>query len=118
VSGLAGDRTSIGEAVSALDDLASVTTGLLQEGREPLKQDIAQLGRLSTNLNDDSPTVDRFLRTLPVKMAAIGRIGSYGSWMNFYMCEASVTGVTYKQYPGESRPAPTGVRSDAARCGS
>jgi phospholipid/cholesterol/gamma-HCH transport system substrate-binding protein len=51
-------------------------------------------------------------------MAAIGRIGSYGSWMNFYMCEASVTGVTYKQYPGESRPAPTGVRSDAARCGS
>ncbi|MFB4302559.1 MCE family protein [Actinomadura sp. NTSP31] len=118
VSGLAGDRTSIGNAISALDDLAGVTTGLLQEGRAPLKQDIAQLGRLSANLNDDSPTIDRFLRTLPVKMAAIGRIGSYGSWMNFYMCEASVTGVTYKQYPGETHPAPTGVHSDAARCGS
>jgi phospholipid/cholesterol/gamma-HCH transport system substrate-binding protein len=118
VSGLAGDRTSIGNAISALDDLAGVTTDLLQEGRAPLKQDIAQLGRLSTNLNDDSPTIEAFLRTLPVKMAAIGRIGSYGSWMNFYMCEASVTGVTYKQYPGESRPAPTGVHPDAARCGS
>ncbi|MEU9017470.1 MCE family protein [Actinomadura sp. NPDC048394] len=118
VSGLAGDRTSIGNAISALDDLAGATTDLLQEGRAPLKQDIAQLGRLSTNLNDDSPTVEKFLRTLPVKMAAIGRIGSYGSWMNFYMCEASVTGVTYQQYPGETHPAPTGVHSDAARCGS
>jgi hypothetical protein len=26
--------------------------------------------------------------------------------------------VTYKQYPGETHPAPTGVHSDAARCGS
>lgn len=118
VSGLAADRTSIGEAVGALDDLAATTTGLLRDGREPLKRDIAQLGRLSKNLADESPTIDSFLKLLPVKMAAIGRIGSYGSWLNFYMCEAVVTGAAYKQYPGEEHPPPTGVRSEAARCGS
>ncbi|MFC6880589.1 MULTISPECIES: MCE family protein [Actinomadura] len=117
VSGLAADRRPIGEAITALDDLASTTTGLLKDGREPLKRDIAQLGRLSTNLADDSPTVDSFLKTLPVKMATIGRIGSYGSWLNLYLCEAALTGAEYKQYPGENHPRPTGVPLTAERCG-
>ncbi|MFD0684248.1 MCE family protein [Actinomadura fibrosa] len=118
VSGLAADRVPIGEAISALDDLANTTTGLLRDGRAPLKQDIAQLGRLSANLDADSPTVDSFLRLLPVKMAAIGRIGSYGSWLNLYMCEAVVTGAKYKQYPGEDHPVPSGVPMTAERCSS
>ncbi|MGI5169523.1 MCE family protein [Spirillospora sp. CA-253888] len=117
VSGLAADRKPIGEAIGALDALAGSTAALLREGRDPLKRDIAQLGRLSDNLNDDAPTVEHFLRTLPDKMTAIGRLGSYGSWMNFYMCEALVTGATYQQIPGETHPAPTGVKSTAARCG-
>jgi phospholipid/cholesterol/gamma-HCH transport system substrate-binding protein len=118
VSGLAADRTAIGEAISALDDLAGTTTGLLQDGREPLKRDIEQLGRLSENLSDESPTVDRFLRLLPVKMTAIGRIASYGSWMNLYLCEADLSGVTYRQYPGEEHPPPTGVPLTDRRCGA
>lgn len=117
VSGLAADRTAIGEAIGALDDLARTTTGLLKDGREPLKRDIEQLGRLSENLADESPTVDAFLRLLPVKMAAIGRIGSYGSWLNLYLCEADLSGATYKQYPGEDHPPPTGIPLTAERCG-
>jgi ABC-type transporter Mla subunit MlaD len=117
VSGLAADRTAIGEAISALDDLAGTTTGLLKDGRAPLKRDIEQLGRLSRNLSDDSPKVDAFLRLLPVKMAAIGRIASYGSWLNLYLCEADLSGVTYKQYPGEQHPPPTGIPLTAERCG-
>ncbi|MGI8332993.1 MCE family protein [Actinomadura scrupuli] len=118
VSGLAADRRPIGDAISALDGLAGSTADLLQAGRKPLKQDIAQLGRLSGNLAGDSAAVDGFLRLLPVKMAAIGRLGSYGSWLNFYVCEATVTGATYQQFPGESHPPPTGVPGTAARCRS
>ena len=118
VSGLAADRTAIGQAISALDDLAGTTTGLLRDGREPLKRDIAQLGRLSRNLADDSPKVDSFLRLLPVKMEAIGRIASYGSWLNLYLCEADLSGVTYRQYPGEDHPAPTGIPLTDRRCGA
>lgn len=118
VSGLASDRTAIGEAISALDDLAGTTAGLLRDGRGPLKRDIEQLGRLSANLADESDTVGRFLETLPVKMEAIGRVASYGSWLNLYMCEATVTGVVYEQYPGEEHPPPTGVPATDARCGA
>lgn len=118
VSGLAADRTAIGQAISALDDLTGTTTDLLADGREPLKRDIEQLGRLSTNLSDESPKVDAFLRLLPVKMAAIGRIASYGSWLNLYLCEADLSGVTYKQYPGENHPPPTGIPLTAERCGA
>ncbi|WP_018653211.1 MCE family protein [Actinomadura flavalba] len=119
VSGLAADRKPIGEAVSALDDLANSTAGLLRDGRAPLKNDIRELGRLSNNLNRDAPTIERFLATTPTKMEAIGRIASYGSWMNFYLCEAIVTGVKYEKVgEGEKQPAdPKGRVDEAARCG-
>ncbi|MFG2003289.1 MCE family protein [Spirillospora sp. NPDC048911] len=119
VSGLAADRKPIGEAVGALDDLARSTAGLLEAGRAPLKKDVAQLGRLSQNLADESDTVEKFLNTLPVKMNAIGRLGSYGSWMNLYLCEAKLSGATYQQFPDARRPPPTGIpitRESTPRC--
>ncbi|HEX8870927.1 MAG TPA: MCE family protein, partial [Lentzea sp.] len=41
VSGLAQDRQPIGDAITALGDLTNATAGLLEQGREPLKNDIA-----------------------------------------------------------------------------
>lgn len=118
VSGLSADRESIGEAVGALDELTNSTAALLQAGREPLRKDVAQLGRLSENLAAESATVDRFLKLLPIKMEAIGRLGSYGSWMNLYLCEVELTGATYRQYPDAKPPAPTGIPLTDARCQS
>ncbi|MBC6461603.1 MCE family protein [Actinomadura sp. HBU206391] len=112
VSGLAADRRPIGEAISAMSDLTGSTAGLLQAGRAPLKQDITELGRLSRNLANDSPTVEVFLRRLPVKMQAITRLASYGSWLNFYLCEATVTGVG----TSDGSPPPTGIPITERRC--
>ncbi|GAA2106404.1 MCE family protein [Actinomadura alba] len=112
VSGLAADRRPIGEAISAMSDLTNSTAGLLQAGRAPLKQDIAELGRLSRNLANDSPTVDTFLRRLPTKMQTITRLASYGSWLNFYLCEAKVTGVG----TSDGSSPPTGIPVTESRC--
>ncbi|HWG61334.1 MAG TPA: MCE family protein [Streptosporangiaceae bacterium] len=114
VSGLAADRKPIGTAISALSSLSTATAGLLQVGRAPLQTDITQLGRLASNLSHNSPAVNSFLQTLPKKMSAIGRLASYGSWFNFFLCDASVTGV--KNSLGG--PAPTGIPLTAARCQS
>jgi len=46
-----------------------------------------------------------------VKMEEIGKLASYGGWLNFFMCDATVTGV--KEQFG---PNPTGVHVNAARC--
>jgi phospholipid/cholesterol/gamma-HCH transport system substrate-binding protein len=110
VAGLAADRVPIGSAISSISSLTSATAGLLAVSRPPLKADIAQLGKVSSNLNANSAAVARFLATLPVKLAAIARLASYGSWVNFYLCSATVTGV--RGVPGGS----AGVHGSTARC--
>jgi phospholipid/cholesterol/gamma-HCH transport system substrate-binding protein len=114
VSGLAADREPLGSAISAIGSLTSATAGLLQVARSPLHTDIVQLGRLATNLADNSPAVNTFLTTLPAKMADIARLASYGSWLNFYLCQAAVTGLNIA--PGGK--VPTTVPVTAARCSS
>jgi phospholipid/cholesterol/gamma-HCH transport system substrate-binding protein len=114
VSGLAADRQSIGSAIGAVASLNSATAGLLQVGRAPLSQDITQLGRLAGNLAANSGTVNTFLQNLPVKMTDIARLSSYGSWLNFYLCAATVTGVS----SSTGGSGPSGVPVTAARCTS
>jgi len=111
VSGLAADRGPIGSAISAIATLSTATAGLLQVARPPLRTDITQLGRVAGTLAANSPTVNTFLQTLPVKMSQIARLASYGSWLNFFMCDALVSGVTQ-----QFGPNPTGVPVTAARC--
>lgn len=111
VSGLAADRGSIGTAITAIGSLTSATAGLLQVARPGLRADITQLGRLASNLAASSGTVNTFLQNLPAKMADIARLASYGSWLNFFLCQASVSGVH-----NEFGPPPAGVHSNAARC--
>jgi phospholipid/cholesterol/gamma-HCH transport system substrate-binding protein len=91
VSGLAADRQPISDAIGSLGDLANTTAGLLDQGRAPLKTDIAGLGSLSKNLNANQGTVQHFIQFLPQKLSAIIPTASYGSWFNFFLCSAGGT---------------------------
>jgi phospholipid/cholesterol/gamma-HCH transport system substrate-binding protein len=86
VSGLAEDRKTIGQSIDGLAGLTTSVGDLFNEARAPLKGSIAALGTLSENLADAEPVLDRFFKNLPTKFDKIGRIGSYGSWLNFYIC--------------------------------
>jgi phospholipid/cholesterol/gamma-HCH transport system substrate-binding protein len=92
VSGLAGDRTAIGGAIEGLADLTGATAGLLEQARQPLKESITGLGVLASNLVAGSADLQQFLVATPEKFDALGRTASYGSWLNFYLCEATVVG--------------------------
>ncbi len=93
VSGLAADRKPIGEAIGSIGQLADVTAGLVSDARPALRDDIAALGALSTNLAGSEQLIDGVLRFLPEKLNTLSRAGSYGSWFNFYLCglEGTVT---------------------------
>jgi phospholipid/cholesterol/gamma-HCH transport system substrate-binding protein len=110
VSGLAADRGSIGDAISGLSGLADATTRLLQQGRQPLRDDITQLGGVAANLAANSGLVEQFLVTLPTKLDALGRTASYGSWLNFYLCSATTDAPAP---PGGATP---GIPVTAGRC--
>ncbi|SEP51464.1 MCE family protein [Amycolatopsis saalfeldensis] len=107
VSGLAGDRTAIGDAIGGIADLSQSTAGLFEQARPGLKDSISGLGTLSQHLNTGQSDVDNFLNKLPPKLNDLGRIGSYGSWLNFYLCSATL----------QTSP-PRGVPATAARCGA
>lgn len=111
VSGLAEDAKPIGAAIGGLGDLAESTAELLEEGRAPLKRSITALGDLSGNLADNTAVFEKFLANLPVKYDRIGTLVSYGSWFNFYLCEASSDAA-----PAPGGP-PVGVPATQARCG-
>ena len=88
-TGLAQQRGTIGDAISALGDLTNTTAGLLSSVRPPLKDDIAALGVLAGTLADHGDTVDKFLAGLPHKVQTISRVSSYGGWYNYYLCSMS-----------------------------
>ncbi|HEY9438296.1 MAG TPA: MCE family protein [Streptomyces sp.] len=94
VTGFAGDRKPLGDAVTAMGALTTVTAGLVDDARAPLRKDIKQLGRLTGQLSENTPQIESFLQKTPAKMAAISRLTSYGSWLNLYLCEARVSGVS------------------------
>lgn len=89
VSGLALDREAIGSSIQSLGVLSEVTAGLLADGREPLKNDLAQLGNLAGGLNQNSDILEHEIQLLPDKLTAITHTATYGSWFNFYLCDFS-----------------------------
>ncbi len=107
VSGLAGDRAAIGDAISGIGALTESTAGLFEQARPPLQESIAGLKEVAGTLAQNQSDVDRFLTNLPVKFDAIGRTASYGSWMNFFLCRATL----------ETTP-PRGVFVPTPRCES
>ena len=86
VSGLAQDREPIGNAIQSIGTLTQVTGSFLEDARPPLRDDIRNLGDLATELDKGRPAVERFLQYSPFKLNRISRVGSYGSWFNFYLC--------------------------------
>ena len=118
VSGLAADREPIGQAIVSIDQLAATTAGLLRDARPPLRDDIAGLGALSTNLADSAQVIDRVLRFLPEKLTKLSRAASYGSWFNFYLC--GIEGTVTVPLPDVAANAPLVVPlttpPPAARC--
>jgi phospholipid/cholesterol/gamma-HCH transport system substrate-binding protein len=113
VTGLAEDRQVIGQSFDGMSKLTRSVAGLLDQGRAPLRTSITELGRLSGNLADEGPVLDRFLERLPDKLDAIGRLGSYGSWLNVYLCQVGGAIPDPEGYLGG-----VGVDLTASRCGA
>ncbi|PZS35439.1 MAG: MCE family protein [Pseudonocardiales bacterium] len=107
VSGLAADRTVIGASLDAISNLTDSTAGLVTDTRPSIKNDINSLYTVSKTLNDSQAIVEGVLQRLPGKLTAITKTATYGSWLNFYLCDLAVVGL----------PVPiTGPNPDTGRC--
>jgi phospholipid/cholesterol/gamma-HCH transport system substrate-binding protein len=114
VSGLAADRTAIGDAVANISGLTTATAGLLRDARPDLRADIDQLGKLSGTLAENQDVLNQTLSRLPGEYRDLTGTASDGSWFNFYLCQ--LDGTVTLPVVGD-QPVPP-VHSDKARCGS
>jgi phospholipid/cholesterol/gamma-HCH transport system substrate-binding protein len=86
---LAEDRKTIGGSLDNISDLSETVADLLTRSRPLLKKDVAELRRLLVILNDpeNRAHMDEALVLLPDMLEKQTRIGTYGSWYNYYLCE-------------------------------
>lgn len=86
VSGLAANSKPLAESVSRLNDTSANMTTLLADVRPSLREDIAQIDRVATLINEDEPFVENVMNRLPSDFEKMGRLGVYGSFFQFYLC--------------------------------
>jgi phospholipid/cholesterol/gamma-HCH transport system substrate-binding protein len=111
VSGLAADRTAIGDAVTNISGLTRATTSLLRDARPSLAADISALNTLAGTLQNNTSVLESTLNRAPARLDALTRTASYGSWFNFYLCELDGRVVIAS---GQSVPAT--FHAASARC--
>ncbi|RMI28242.1 MCE family protein [Nocardia stercoris] len=90
ISGLAADKDPIGAALPRLAGATSDLQDLLKQARPDLQNDFDQLGKLSTNLNNNTDDIQWILDRLPDTYKKLTRIGSYGSFLNMYICGTNI----------------------------
>jgi phospholipid/cholesterol/gamma-HCH transport system substrate-binding protein len=90
VAELSDNRDTIGSAITSLSAGTTSVADLLTQSRPPLNGTVDQLNRLSANIAGDLPTLDEALQTAPGNYRKLVRLGSYGSWFNYYLCGLTV----------------------------
>ena len=86
---VARDRDVIGRSVENVSTLAEELASLLVQSRPAIKGDVHQIHRLAAILKDpkSEAIINEALERLPTMFRRQVRIGSYGSWYNYYLCD-------------------------------
>jgi phospholipid/cholesterol/gamma-HCH transport system substrate-binding protein len=112
ISGLSTDRDPIGTAITSLDNGTASIADLLTQARPPLKGTIDQLNRLAPNLDNGKGFLDGSLQRAPSNYRKLARIGAYGSFVQYYICELTIR-VTDLQGRASSFPF---IKQENGRC--
>lgn len=86
---LAKDKDTIGDSVKDISDLSDQLARLLLDVRPATKADIAQLRRMMAILNRpaNQKVMSETLSRLPTTLRRQARIGTHGSWYDYYLCD-------------------------------
>lgn len=112
ISGLSQDRDPIGTSITALDNGTASIAGLLTQARPPLAGTVDELNRLAPILDDHQIVLDRGLQKGPDNYRKLARLGTYGSWIMYYIC-----GISFRVTDLQGRTAvfPM-IKQESGRC--
>lgn len=87
VSELSHRRTDISASIANADAAAASIADLLDSSRAPLKETITHTDRVAGIIVADHTYVDNLLKSLPDAYQKLSRLGLYGDYFSFYLCE-------------------------------
>jgi len=87
VKGLEERKQDISNAVTYGNAAAASITDLLAQGRPPIKKVVHEVDRTAGTIEADHDFFDNLLNTLPDAYQALGRLGIYGDFFTFYLCD-------------------------------
>lgn len=112
VTGLAEDRDPITTSVVAINSMAGELTELFSRVRGPFKSTVIAVDRLARLLNTNTRTLNNVLDSLPAAYQTLDRIGSHGTFFNFYLCSVQIK----ISGPGGAPIKTPAVKSQVERC--
>ncbi|MBF4997301.1 MCE family protein [Nocardia sp. BSTN01] len=90
ISGISAQTGPVGDALVHIGEASKSVADLLNVTHTDIKSDIDQIGRVSTNIDDDHEYLDTLLSQLPDRYQRLSRLGIYGDFFSFYLCDATL----------------------------
>jgi phospholipid/cholesterol/gamma-HCH transport system substrate-binding protein len=88
VKGLAARKGDISNAVAYTNASAGTVADLLQQARPPFQNTVHQTDRAAGIVVADHDYFDDLLNTLPDTYKVLSRLGLYGDFFSYYLCDA------------------------------
>ncbi|WP_040830940.1 MCE family protein [Nocardia jiangxiensis] len=90
ISGLAAQSDPIGDALVHVNNASRSVADLLTNTRPTIKSDITEMGRLAGTINGGKDYADWALHSLPDAYNRLSRLGLYGDFFTFYLCDVQI----------------------------
>jgi phospholipid/cholesterol/gamma-HCH transport system substrate-binding protein len=87
VKALAERKNEISNGVAYTNAAASSVADLLQQARPPFQKTVHEADRTTGIIVADHDYLDNLLNTLPDKYRVLSRLGLYGDFFSFYLCD-------------------------------
>lgn len=99
VEGLAADRDAIGNSLDSMADLTASAENVVTATRPSVTESLDHLKSVTDSFNANRDSVSEVLTNMPVKTDNLIRMGSFGSWFQFYLCGLDVVHGEGKNVP-------------------
>lgn len=90
ITELSADRDPIGAAIDSLSNGTASVADLLGDARQPLAGVVDELNRLAPLVDGDKSRIEAALINAPENYRKLARLGSYGSFVMYYICGVTV----------------------------
>lgn len=90
ISGLSKSSDGLATAVANISDASGSIAELFAQARPALSENIAEIDRVSTLVNEDQEYLDTLISRLPQDYRVLSRLGLYGDFFSFYLCDVTL----------------------------